>query len=132
MESHKTENKDASRQRLQELQREYNAQQESPAPEITKEKDAPPTVTPPPEMSNLNYRSLKQYISEGEAATITVQRNGAGPWQEKPTFQHTFQSSKPNVRVTVTPRQGKAIEYIYRNDPTNQSQQILVEPSPAM
>ncbi|CDJ51916.1 hypothetical protein, conserved [Eimeria brunetti] len=63
------------------------------------------------EYSFSNYRFIRQYISPGEAVDVAAQPRGAGPWLSAPIFNYSFQSSKPNVRVTIAPRQGHTIEY---------------------
>ena len=68
-------------------------------------------VSAAPEASSLRSRFLRQYISPGEAVYVTTQPKGVGPWAEAPIQQHVFQSSQRNVRITITPRQGKAIQY---------------------
>lgn len=122
MESLRPDDKEALRQRLQELQ---HAEQPLPAAgfpmQSTKE---PPVTSPPPELSDLNYRFVRQYLSPGEAVTVTAQPKGLGPWYHTPVFQQAFQSSKPNVRVTITPRHGEAVEYIFTHHPSGRLLQI--------
>lgn len=73
----------------------------------------PPTTTPPPELSDLRFKFVRQFLAIGQSVTTTAQRKGAGPWLRTPVYQHTFQSSKPGVRITVTPRHGEPIEYTF-------------------
>ncbi|OEH74195.1 hypothetical protein cyc_01816 [Cyclospora cayetanensis] len=72
----------------------------------------PPSVSPPPELSDLNSRFVRQFVCPGTGVKLAAQPQGMGPWCTAPVFQHTFQSSKPNVRITITPRHGRSVEYI--------------------
>ncbi|KAL8446185.1 hypothetical protein Emed_005140 [Eimeria media] len=123
MASPRPDEKDSLRQRLRELEQRYSQQLQQPAgavPFQAKSGTTPP-ASPPPELSDLNYRLLRKYISPGEAVTVTAHRRGLSPWEPLPVFRYAFQSSKPSVRVTVTPRQGQAVEYLFTGQQSGSS-----------
>ncbi|KAL8269748.1 hypothetical protein Esti_006311 [Eimeria stiedai] len=116
MDFSKPDDKESLRRRLRELEQRYAQQQQPQQPAggaSFQTKSSFPTASPPPELPDLSYRFLRAYISPGEAVSVTAHRRGLGPWEQTPVFQYSFQSSKPSVRVTVTPRQGQAVEYVF-------------------
>ncbi|CDJ37894.1 hypothetical protein, conserved [Eimeria tenella] len=89
-------------------------------------------VCTPRSEANLNANFVQgqfkgQFISFGDFVDFSAHSQGGGPWGA-PTFQHSFQSSKPNVRITVTHKQGAPIQYLFSSNGKGGIQQIRGPP----
>ncbi|CDJ64345.1 hypothetical protein, conserved [Eimeria necatrix] len=89
-------------------------------------------VCTPRAEENLNANFVQgpfkgQFISFGDVVNFSAHSQGLGPWGA-PTFQHSFQSSKPNVRITVTHKQGAPIQYLFSSNGKGGIQQIRGPP----